>query len=100
MDLCNNYKFQSGKIVATPRALEALQKAGIEPSSLLARHQSGDWGDLCDEDKQQNNFAIQDEGNPEKQQRVFSSYKIGTETIYIITEWDRSVTTLLRPCDY
>ena len=101
MDLVKTPKFQLGKIVATPAALEVLQKANVRPASLLHRHQSGeDWGNICEEDKQQNNIAISNEGNPDKQQRVLSSYKIGKDTIWIITEHDRSVSTLLCPSDY
>ncbi len=100
MNFCNNPKFQLGKTVSTPGALDVLSKANISAVSLLAKHQSGDFGDLEAEDKELNEQAIKYEGDPEKQQRVFSSYKIGHETIYIITEWDRSVTTLLRSCEY
>jgi len=68
---------------------------------FLKRHQSGDWGDLCDEDKKANEEAISHEGEPEKQQRVFSAYKTSAgEKIWVITEWDRSVTTLLLPEEY
>ena len=100
MDLVNNPKFQLGKIVATPGALKVLQDKHISPISFLKKHQSGDWGNLCEEDKQLNNLAIQNEGNLDKQQRVFSSYKVGTQTIYIITEWNREITTLLLSSDY
>ena len=93
-------KFQLGKIVATPGALQLLEKENISIGSLLQKHQSGDFGDLDAEDKELNNLAISNEGNLEKQQRVMSSYKIKNETIWIITENDRSVSTLLLPSDY
>jgi hypothetical protein len=90
-----NPLFDLGQTVATPGAIEALQESNLSPSSLLARHQSGDWGDLCDEDVAENNYAL---GHG---YRLFSSYQI-TETIkiWVITEADRSVTTLLLPEDY
>ena len=90
-----NPLFDLGQTVATPGAIEALQKSNVSPSSLLARHQSGDWGDLCDEDVAENNYALS------HGYRLFSSYQI-TETtkIWVITEADRSVTTLLLPEDY
>ena len=100
MDLVKNPKFQLGKIVATPAALEVLKKANVRPATLLHRHQSGDYGDLCDEDKQLNDQAISNENNPDKQQRVFSVYQIENEKIYVITEWNREITTLLCPSDY
>ena len=94
-------QYSEGRIVATPGALDVLQKASVQAASLLARHQSGDFGDLDPSDKELNLEAIAHEGG-DKQQRVMSVYKIGTETetIWIITEKDRSVTTLLLPSEY
>lgn len=61
----------------------------------LKRHASGDWGDLCDEDKQENELSLK-EGF-----RLFSAYeKEGLPKIWIITEADRSVTTVLFPEEY
>ena len=93
-------KFKLGKIVATPGALAALKEAGVDPVSLLARHQSGDWGDLCKADREMNEQAIKNERDKDNRQRVFSIYKIGRSTIYIISEHDRSVTSLLTSQDY
>ncbi|WP_427773426.1 hypothetical protein [Comamonas thiooxydans] len=88
-------KFSPGQIVATPGALAALEEHKVTPLRLLARHLSGDWGDLPPEDAQLNDLALQSEG------RLLSSYVIGTDTkIWVITEWDRSVTTLLLPSEY
>jgi hypothetical protein len=91
--------FDTGQIVATPGALRLLQNAGIDPRELLARHVSGDWGDLGDEDKQQNDIAVHT-----GEMRLFSSYLLssvpGDEKVWCITEWDRSVTTLLLPSEY
>ena len=91
--------FRTGQVVATPGALRTLQAAGVNPMDLLTRHVHGDWGDLCEEDKRQNEIAV-----ATGQTRVFSSYCIGiglTEAkVWLITEWDRSVTTLLLPSEY
>ncbi len=88
-------KFPLGQVVATPGALDALDEVGIVPFILLHRHIQGDWGDLDIEDKEANNFAIT-HGN-----RVLSAYNItDTVKIWIITEADRSSTTLLLPSEY
>lgn len=88
-------KFSPGQIVATPGALAVLEEHKVTPLSLLARHLFGDWGDLPPEDAQLNDLALQSEG------RLLSSYVIGPDTkIWVITEWDRSVTTLLLPSEY
>lgn len=60
----------------------------------LQRHAAGDWGDVCDEDKELNNAAVRDEA------RLLSAYTIDGEKVWIITEWDRSVTTVLFPSEY
>src|SRR5690349_19875961 len=87
--------FSLGRVVATPGALEAMQASLVPPEWLLARHQSGDWGDLDDDDKKANDLAVV-QGD-----RIFSSYNLPTgKKIWVITEWDRSVTTLLLPEDY
>jgi hypothetical protein len=87
--------FTLGQTVATPGALEALERAGNEAGEFLDRHARGDWGDLCDEDRQANDEAVR-EGS-----RVLSAYRLSDGTkIWIITEHDRSVTTLLLPEEY
>lgn len=87
--------FSLGQIVSTPGALQAMETAGHTASEFLCRHALGDWGDLCDEDKQSNDEAIADD------LRILSAYKLcdGTK-IWIITECDRSATTLLLPEEY
>ncbi len=100
MYFTKNPKFKLGKIVATPGALKVLKDAGVNPISLVARHQAGDWGKICEEDTEANNQAIENERDKDKRQRVMSVYLVGNETIYIITEHDRSVSTLLRSCEY
>ena len=84
-----------GQIVATPGALEALQEAGQEPSELLARHLGGDWGDLSAEDKELNDQAIA-QGN-----RILSAYRLKSGLkVWVITEADRSSSTILMPSEY
>jgi len=88
-------RFPSGQLLATPAAMDALTKAGDDPRSFLCRHLAGEWGDLTDDDKLANEAALRD-GD-----RVLSSYRISTgEELWVITEADRSATTLLLPSDY
>ena len=86
-------RFPLGQVVSTPGALH---KYGSELLSIkLARHARGDWGDMDAEDIAANNAALLHEG------RLFSSYNMGKgEKLWIITEWDRSVTTFLLPSEY
>jgi hypothetical protein len=84
-----------GRVVATPGALEQMKRAGQSPSEFLNRHLSGDWGDLCAEDRRLNDEAV------ENGDRVLSAYNLTTGSkIWVITEADRSSTCLLRPEDY
>jgi hypothetical protein len=90
-----NPRFQLGQLVATPGALAALQSAEQTPSEFLSRHVSGDWGDLGAEDQAENERSIQDDA------RIFSAYPLRDGTrIYVITEADRSATTILLPEEY
>jgi hypothetical protein len=83
-----------GRVVATPDALKLLSEAGENPFTYLARHATGDWGELCAFDRCQNQIALRDG------YRVLSSYSVGRESVWIITEADRSVTTILLPEEY
>lgn len=88
-------KFQPGQIVSTRGALAAMQEYQIEPSTLLRRHLSGDWGSVPREDAKLNNQSLKMDG------RLLSSYDIAAGVrIWLITEWDRSVTTYLLPSEY
>lgn len=88
-------KFPLGQIVATPGAIEALNEAGQTPMEFLERHKAGDWGDLSADDKKENDRAVI-HGD-----RILSAYHTNEgEKIWIVTEWDRSVTTLLLPEEY
>ena len=88
-------RFALGQVVATPGALEALAEAGQLPQEFLHRHIVGDWGEIDEHDRQANERAVH--GGD----RIFSSYltKKGTK-VWVITEYDRSVTTLLLPSEY
>jgi len=93
--------FDLGMVVSTPGALEAFQRTEEIPSDYLSRHASGNWGDLCDEDKEANNQAL---GNGS---RILSAYQLldGTK-IWLITDAEideqhhRQATTFLLPEEY
>jgi hypothetical protein len=88
-------RFSLGQIVATPGAIEALEQSGQIPNDFLDRHAQGDWGEVCEADWQENDFSLQ-EGY-----RLLSSYTTAAgEKLWVITECDRSVTTLLLPSEY
>jgi hypothetical protein len=87
--------FVLGEVVITPGAIEELQDCDISPLTLLTNHVSGDWGGCCPEDAALNDAAVK------SGDRIFSVYKIAPEvTIWVITEADRSATTLLLPDEY
>ena len=66
----------------------------------LLRHSEGDWGDLCDDDHEMNDAAIEAERDGGCTDRLFSAYETDFGRIYIITEYDRSATTVLLPEEY
>ncbi len=87
--------FELGQIVATPGALAALKKAGQQPGEFLTRHINRDWGDLDDEDRKENEYGL------EHGFRLLSAYKTNAgDRVWIITEADRSVSTILLPEEY
>jgi hypothetical protein len=87
--------FELGQIVATPGALAAIKKAGQQPGEFLTRHINRDWGDLDEEDRKENEHSL------EHGFRLLSAYKTNAgDRLWIITEADRSVTTLLLPEEY
>ncbi len=88
-------KFPLGRTVATPGALDALKEAGESPAYYLDRHITGDWGDVPPEDAQENELSLK-EGF-----RILSAYTLSTGVkIWVITEADRSSTTILLPEEY
>jgi hypothetical protein len=107
--LTNAARFALGQIVATPGALALLERKGFSAVALISRHVHGDWGDCCAEDSATNELSLA-EG-----MRVMSVYRLmdaerlaatprdkraALPTIWIITESNRSVTTLLLPEEY
>ena len=88
-------RVELGHVTATPGALEALVRAVQSPAVFLARHQSGDWGEVSPADGQANERALSTD------ERLLSVYRTAVgERLWIITEADRSVTTLLLPEEY
>ena len=83
-----------GRVVATPGALKLLSEKGEDPFGYITRHAAGDWGELCAFDRRQNEISLR-EGL-----RVLSSYPVGRGCVWIITEADRSVTTIFLPEEY
>src|ERR1035441_5787449 len=91
----NSARFPLGQIVATPGALKALTEAGDSPSSFLRRHVVGDWGELDEEDRQENECSVS------AGFRLLSAYATSTGIrIWVITEADRSSTCILLPEEY
>ena len=87
--------FELGQVVATPGALRALQEAEQSPTAFLDRHVTGDWGELGDADKQANERALRED------LRILSAYTTSAGVkLWVITEADRSATTLLLPNEY
>jgi hypothetical protein len=88
----NAAKFPLGKMVITANAHHRLDPTDVTEG--LRRHASADWGDLPPEDAELNEIGLKEGG------RLFSAYGTGEKRFWIITEWDRSVTTVLMPEDY
>lgn len=87
--------FPLGQIFATPGAIETLSEAAQNAAEFLNLHQRGNWGDLSDEDKKENDFSA------DKELRIFSTYHTNKGVkIWGITEADRSATTILMPSEY
>ena len=88
--------FPLGQVVATPGALAALGKAGQTPLEFLSRHARGDWGELDEHDRKENQLSL------ERGFRLVSSYHTaaGDTKVWVITEADRSATTILLPEEY
>jgi hypothetical protein len=93
-------KFSLGQVVATPAALEALEQSGQSPADFLDRHAVGDYGEVCEEDRQANDDALKDGS------RLLSAYRtLANVKLWIITEaaddeGQRATTTILLPDEY
>ena len=88
-------RFPPGRVVATPGALAALEEAGESPGIFLKRHLTGDWGEVDDHDRRENELSVV------QGFWLLSAYTLSNGTkLWIITEADRSATTLLLPSEY
>jgi hypothetical protein len=86
--------FPLGETLITRNAQNVLRY--LDVNAALARHEKCDWGDLCDEDWARNNSAVKNDGG-----RIFSAYRYFRDVkFWIITEADRSYTTVMLPEDY
>ena len=85
-------RFPLGRLLITPGAQAAFSREEI--LSAVSRHQQEDWGMLCNEDWERNDSALRNGG------RIFSAYQYHEEKLWIITEADRSATTILLPDEY
>ncbi len=88
-------RFQVGQLVSTPGALTALEKAGQSPLEFVSRHCQGDWGEVDAEDAEANEHAVDND------ERISSAYRTCLDKrVWVITEADRSATTILLPEEY
>lgn len=94
-------QFRLGQMMVTSGAQQALKESGECPADFLRRHAHGDWGDLDAHGRQMNERAMAHERCPDRRMRVLSTYqtKLGVK-LYVITEHDRSYTTVLLPEEY
>jgi len=87
--------FALGTIAITPGANDEFLLSNENPTTYLKKHMTGDWGELDEHDRKANEASVR------HGERIMSVYHLATNAkIYIITEWDRSVTTILLPEDY
>lgn len=86
--------FQLGRCVATVGVDDLLRRLALNPYDLLSRHVRGDWGDLDESDKSLNRRALLDRS------RLMSSYSVGDKKVWVITDADWAVTTILLPSEY
>lgn len=87
-------RFEIGRTYATAAVTKWVEQSGIDLAKYMRRHHYGDWGDLDSEDKQANEKALRHGA------RIFSCYLISDRKIYVITEADRSMTTVLFASEY
>lgn len=93
-DLSEERRFALGRVLATPGAVDFMVSEGVDWRALLRRHVGGDWGDVGEFDAGQNEVALV------RGERVLSAYEHPGGRVWIITEADRSATTLLLPDEY
>lgn len=93
-------RFCLGRTLATPGALAVFkenygERGPVMVREFLHRHQCGDWGDVCPSDARANDRSVKENT------RILSAYHLPDDTkVWVITEWDRSYTTLLLPEEY
>ena len=88
-------QFGLGRLVATPGALNAMERSGEGPMNFLSRHARNDWGEVCPDDAKANDDALV------QGERLLSSYRTRRgDKLWVITEADRSATTILLPDEY
>lgn len=88
-------RFPLGQTFITPGALDTLTKAGQSPHEFISRHVRLERGELCEEDYRENLFSV------DKPLRIFSAFKTTQGVkLWVITEADRSATTILLPSEY
>ncbi len=96
LNLASQARFAAGQVVMTAGVDELVRQGRLNPTPYLRRHLHGDWGDLSGDDRRLNDAAL-----ASGEDRLFSSYQVMPDLkLWIITEWDRSVTTLLLPSEY
>jgi hypothetical protein len=107
--ITNSARFAVGQLAATPGALALLEKHNIGVAALVNRHIHGSWGDICAEDADTNELAIEHRGRVMSVYRLVDAQQLASTpvakridlpTVWVITESDRSVTTLLLPSEY
>lgn len=86
--------FDPGQLLATPAALNHLVLHSASAIDLVRHHVAGDWGDVCASDRKLNDEAVSTAS------RIVSAYVIAGLRFYVITEWDRSYTTVLLASEY
>lgn len=90
--------FTLGRTVGTPAAIAIVDDVcEVDMGTLMLRHQRGEWGELCDEDREVQLKSLREGAQPE---RIMSVHRVNGVKLWIITEWDRSATTLLLPEEY
>ena len=88
-------RFPLGRLFLTQGAIEALEDAGQQPQEFINRHAQLEQGELCDDDHRENIYSV------DKPLRIFSAFKtVRGEKLWVITEADRSATTILLPSEY
>ncbi len=88
-------RFQLGRLFMTSGAVEALEESGEQPHEFLRRHQTGDFGELSESDRRENELSIA------QGFRILSAYRTRAGVkLWVLTEHDRSATTILLPSEY